>query len=133
MSFKDLFLPRGIAVNRAGDVYVCAAVENTGRGQVLRLPAGATAAAPLPISDLVEPRRMAFDAAGSVFISDFAANGIVELPAGSTKPVKVPISVHTSSVAIDSGGNLYFTTLPSRDKAGRIVEPGRVLKIAPDK
>jgi hypothetical protein len=36
-------------------------------------------------------------------------------------------------VAIDSGGNLYFTTLPSRDKAGRIVEPGRVLKVAPDK
>ncbi|MDT5219798.1 MAG: serine/threonine protein kinase, bacterial [Mycobacterium sp.] len=133
MSFKDLYLPRGLAVNRAGDVYVCAAVENTGRGQVLRLPAGATAAAPLPISDLVEPRRMAFDAAGSVFISDFAANGIVELPAGSTKPVKVPISAHTSSVAIDSGGNLYFTTLPSRDKAGRIVEPGRVLKVAPDK
>jgi serine/threonine-protein kinase len=122
-----------MAVSAGGDVYVCTSVEGTGRGQVLKLSAGATTVIKLPITDLLDPRRVAVDAAGSVFIADSGVKGIVELPAGSSNPVKVPIPALTSSVAIDSGGTLYFTTVPSRDKSGRIVEPGRVLKIAPDK
>ena len=47
--------------------------------------------------------------------------------------MKVPISKRTSTVAVNSDGAIYFTTLPSKDKSGHLVEPGRVLKITPDK
>ncbi|OBJ90606.1 hypothetical protein [Mycobacterium asiaticum] len=132
LSFGDIFLPRGIAVDKSGNVYICAGNKGTGRGHVLKLAAGATASTKLPIPDLIEPRHVAFDSAGNIFIADGFGRGFYEWPADGGNVVKVPLAANSYDVAFDSANALYVLTSAVSDRSNKLVQPGRVLKIPPD-
>ncbi|MHA7651288.1 hypothetical protein ACX9NE_14730 [Mycobacterium sp. ML4] len=131
LSFPDLYMPRGIAVDKHGDVYVAAGNRSSGKGRVLRLAAGTTTPTEVFTTGLIEPRHTAFDSAGNVFITDGYKARMSELPAGSTNPISIPLPARSYSVAFDPADNLYAATLPELDKNDRVVNPGHVLKIAP--
>ncbi|OBK12514.1 hypothetical protein [Mycobacterium asiaticum] len=131
LSFGDLFLPRGIEVDDAGNVFICAGVRGGGHGRVLKLPAGATAPMTLPIPDLLEPRHVAFDSSGNIFVADAFGRGFFELPAGGSV-VKVPLAANSNDIAVDSADTLYVLTSAVSDKSDKISRPGQVLKIPPD-
>ncbi|OBK23960.1 hypothetical protein [Mycobacterium asiaticum] len=132
LAFSDIFLPRGMAVDKAGNIYICAGVKGTGHGRILKLAAGATAATALPIPDLIEPRHVAFDSAGNIFIADGFGRGFFEWPVDGGSVVKVPLVANSYDVAFDSTNNLYVLTSAVSDRSDKLVQPGRVLKIPPD-
>ena len=132
LSFQNLFLPRGIAVDKDGNVYMSSAVKGSGRGQVLKLAVGATNPVALGIPGLIEPNHIAIDSAGDIFVGDGFGKGFFQLhPTG--RPVEVPLGSHTSGVAVDSEGTVYALTSARSDRSDKIVQPGQVLRIAPDR
>jgi hypothetical protein len=87
-------------------------------GLVLWLPiasAGSAAAATgpvqtiLPFTGLNEPFGVAVDAAGDIYVSDFAQGDVIELPAGSTAQQVLPFTglPNPAEVAVDSSGDVY--------------------------
>ncbi|MBX9978518.1 MAG: hypothetical protein K2Z76_02980 [Mycobacterium gordonae] len=133
LSFSDLYVPRGIAVDKAGNVYVSSGVEGTGHGKVFKLAPGATTATALPIPDLLEPRQVAFDSAGNIFVADGFGRRFFELPADGGGPIAIPIPASSHGVAVDSADNLYVLTGAVANKSDKTVQPGQVLKIVPEK
>ncbi|OBI91182.1 hypothetical protein [Mycobacterium asiaticum] len=132
LAFGDIFLPRGMAVDSAGNIYICAGVKGTGHGRILKLAAGATTPTTLPIPDLIEPRHVAFDSAGNIFIADGFGRGFYEWPSDGGSVVKVPLAANSYDVAFDSTNNLYVLTSAVSDRSNKLIQPGRVLKIPPD-
>lgn len=132
LSFEGLHLPRGIAVAKDGTVYVSSNIRGTGRGQVFKLPVGATAAVVVPIPGLIEPNHIAFDDAGDIFVGDGFGKGFFQLPPGRD-PVQVALGSHAMSVAVDSAGAVYALTAARTNRSDQLVKPGQVLKIVPDR
>lgn len=132
VSFGTLYLPRGIAVDKDGTIYVSNSVKGTGHGQVLKLPVGATAPVVVPIPGLIEPNHIAFDNVGDIFVGDGFGKGFFQLPPGRN-PVEVSLGAHAMSVAVDSAGTVYALTSARTDKSDQLVKPGQVLKIVPDR
>ena len=64
-----------MAVDAAGDVYLA----DSGNARVLRLPAGATVAIPLPFSGLKAPQGVAVDTEGNVYVTDVGSTSVVKL------------------------------------------------------
>lgn len=132
LSFNDLYVPRGIAVDKAGNVCVSSGIEGTGHGKVFKLAPGATTTTALSIPDLLEPRQIAFDSAGNMFVADGFGRKFVEVPAGGS-PVSIPIPASSHGVAVDSADNLYVLTGAVSNRSDKTVQPGQVLKIVPEK
>jgi len=122
-----------VAADKAGNVYVACKVGDEDTGRIFRLAAGATAGDELPFPGLKAPERIAVDAAGNVFVAE-SLGGVRELPAGASSAVELPVHVRRpTAVAVDSAGNVDVGALATREKTDRLVSPGQVLKLAPDK
>jgi serine/threonine protein kinase, bacterial len=132
LPFTGLYVPRSIAVDKSGDVYVGDGVKSTGKARLLKLTPGANTPAEVPFPGLREASRIAIDAAGDLFVTDENTKGIFELPAGDAKPVKLPTDSPARSVAVDSAGNVYFTTAATTDNSDKVTKPGQVFKVAPN-
>jgi serine/threonine-protein kinase len=99
----------GVAVDKDGTVYV----TDTTSPRVMKLPAGAPAASVLPFPSLHNPKRVAVDAAGDVFVVDRASGGdqVLELAADAPGPKRLPLgTISAGGIAADAAGNVYLAT-----------------------
>ncbi|OBH46903.1 serine/threonine-protein kinase PknD [Mycobacterium mantenii] len=97
--------PGGVALNKAGDVFV----TNQGMyGRVVELASGSSTATVLPFTGLYQPQGLAVDSAGAVYVADFN-NRVVKLAAGSNSQVVLPFSGlnYPEGVAVDGAGAVY--------------------------
>ncbi|WP_454561236.1 serine/threonine-protein kinase PknD [Mycobacterium haemophilum] len=97
--------PSGVAVDKAGDVYV---TSEGMYGRVVELAPGSSTPTVLPFSGLYQPQGLAVDAAGTVYVTDFN-NRVVSLAAGSNHQIVLPFSDlnYPEGVAVDAAGNVY--------------------------
>src|SRR6202012_2446553 len=111
--------PGGVAVDKAGDVYV---TSEGMYGRVVELAPGSSSPTVLPFTGLYQPQGLAVDNAGAVYVADFN-NRVVKLTAGSHNQTVLPFNGlnYPEGVAVDGQGNVY------------VVDRGnnRVLKLAP--
>ena len=75
LPFTGLSYPEGLAVDRAGNVYVA----DRGNDRVVKLPAGPNTQTVLPFTGLNNPDGVAVDSAGNVFVTDTDNNRVVKL------------------------------------------------------
>jgi serine/threonine-protein kinase len=73
--FTGLCGPTGVAVDRAGNLYVGDLGSGFGKGRVLMLAAGSSTAKGLPFGGLEYPGGVAVDSAGNVYAVDGAGAG----------------------------------------------------------
>ena len=66
LPFTGLKLPRSVAVDSSGTVYLA----DWGNNRVLKLAAGSSTQAVLPFTGLNNPRGVAVDTAGNVYVTD---------------------------------------------------------------
>jgi serine/threonine protein kinase, bacterial len=97
--------PGGVAVDKAGDVYV---TSEGMYGRVVELAPGSSTPTVLPFSGLYQPQGLALDNAGAVYVADFN-NRVVKLTAGSTSQSVLPFTDlnYPEGVAVDSQGSVY--------------------------
>jgi streptogramin lyase len=121
-----------IAVDNVGNLYIADTTRDyaygPGRGHVFELPARSSTLIELPFPDLHELGSITVDREGNVYVTDYelrkaadwspdntdayATNHrVLELPAGSTRPVQLPFPDHDggAAVASDAAGNVYVT------------------------
>ncbi|BCZ20583.1 non-specific serine/threonine protein kinase [Mycobacterium senriense] len=97
--------PGGVALNKAGDVFV----TNQGMyGRVVELASGSSTATVLPFTGLYQPQGLAVDSAGAVYVADFN-NRVVKLAAGSNSQTVLPFSGlnYPEGVAVDTQNSVY--------------------------
>lgn len=103
--------PVGVAVTARGDVYVTDGWHHKG----WMLTAGSTTPTRLPLQNVKEPRGIAVDGVGNLYIADStqsAADGRVwRLEAGSSNPIAMsfPDVAYPSGVAVDPAGAVYVS------------------------
>jgi serine/threonine-protein kinase len=97
--------PGGVALDKAGDVYV---TSEGMYGRVVELPRGSSTPTVLPFSGLYQPQGLAVDNAGAVYVADFN-NRVVKLTAGSTSQTVLPFTGlnYPEGVAVDGQGSVY--------------------------
>jgi serine/threonine-protein kinase len=97
--------PGGVAVDKAGDVYV---TSEGMYGRVVELAPGSSTPTVLPFSGLYQPQGLAVDNAGAVYVADFN-NRVVKLTAGSTSQSVLPFTDlnYPEGVAVDGQGSVY--------------------------
>ncbi|MGV0626476.1 serine/threonine-protein kinase PknD [Mycolicibacter minnesotensis] len=106
LPFTGLYEPQGVAVDRAGAVYV-----TDFNNRVVKLDPDSLRQSELPFTGLNYPEGLAVDNDGSVYVADRGNNRVVKLPAGSDAQVVLPFAGlhHPDDVAVDSSGNVYVT------------------------
>lgn len=98
---SGLEAPEGVAVDRAGDVYVA----DTGNGRVVAFRTDGTTAT--IGSGFERPRGVAVDVDGNVYVADTGNDRVVVVPpGGAPKPIGSGFS-GPQAVAVDSRGNVY--------------------------
>ena len=110
LPFGDLSIPDGIAVDKAGNVYV----TDDGTNRVLRLAARSNTPTELPFTELTDPDGLTIDTMGNVYLADGGLDGspkVLKLPAGSNTQIEVPLAGLKSpwDVAVDAPGNIYVS------------------------
>jgi serine/threonine protein kinase, bacterial len=97
--------PGGVALDRAGDVYV---TSEGMYGRVVELARGSSTPTVLPFTGLYQPQGLAVDNAGAVYVADFN-NRVVKLTAGSTSQTVLGFTGlnYPESVAVDGQGSVY--------------------------
>src|SRR5271157_5050758 len=102
-----LSYPWGVAVDRAGDVFIADAYNN----RVVKVPAGGGAQTTVPASGLSGPFGVAVDGAGDVFIADSNNNRVVEVPwTGTGYGAQTTVGSGLNSpygVAVDGAGDVF--------------------------
>jgi len=106
--------PFGVAVDRAGDVFIADFFNN----RVVEVPAGGGAQTTVG-SGLNYPAGVAVDGAGDVFIADAGNNRVVEVPSGGGAQTTVGTGLYSPmGVAVDGAGNVFIADTPNN----RVVE-----------
>jgi serine/threonine protein kinase, bacterial len=97
--------PGGVALDRAGDVYV---TSEGMYGRVVELSPASSTPTVLPFSGLYQPQGLAVDSAGTVYVADFN-NRVVKLTAGSNNQTVLPFTGlnYPEGVAVDGQGSVY--------------------------
>lgn len=115
LPFTGLKNPTGVAVDTAGAVYV---TDGYPEQRVLKLAPGATEPTVLLHTPDLNPVGVAVDAAGTVYVAEAPGEKVLKLPAGATTPTTVSLTGPSGmsfgnlrSIAVDTGGNVYLTTL----------------------
>ena len=116
-SADELGRPESIAVAKDGTVYV---TEDTNR-LLLRIRQGLEPETVLGPGELIEPKGLAFDADGALYVADFGASAILVLRENNFEKFAVVPGHRPEEIAFDRFGNLYFTE----------ESPARVMKISP--
>ena len=97
--------PYGVAVDRAGDIFVADTYNN----RVVEMPAGGGPQTTVPASGLNNPFGVAVAQAGDVFIADFENSRVVEIPAGGGPQTTVGSRLsHPYGVMLDGAGDLFI-------------------------
>src|SRR5271170_2561899 len=106
LPFTGLTDPVGVAVDRAGDVFVV----DTENNRVVELPAGGGAQTTVG-TGLALPEGVAVDATGDLFIADTDNNRVVEVPVGGGAQITVPATglKTPEGVAIDAAGDVFIS------------------------
>ena len=109
LSPGNLSLPKGVAVDAAGDVFVA----DNGNQRVVKVPADGSPATTVGFG-LQYPQGLAVDGAGDVFIADNNRNQVVEVPAGcNDNACQINNSFGIDSqlgVAVDGTGDLFVSS-----------------------
>ncbi|WP_019927516.1 NHL repeat-containing protein [Nocardia sp. BMG111209] len=61
----------------------------------------------LPFSGLNFPMRVAVDTGGNVYVADAGNNRVLQLPAGSSAQITLPITATPQSIAVDAAGDVF--------------------------
>ncbi len=77
LPFTGLDRPYGVAVDTAGNLYVC-----DFNNRVLKLAAGSSSPTVLPFTGFDRPFGLAVDTAGNLYVTDAANGRVVKLQAG---------------------------------------------------
>lgn len=127
LPFTGLYEPQGVAVDRAGAVYV-----TDFNNRVLKLDPDSHVQSELPFSGLNYPEGLVVDNAGSVYVADRGNNRVVKLPAGADTQVVLPFSgLHNpDDVAVDSAGNVYVTDTDN-DRVVRLAAGSNTQSVLP--
>lgn len=64
-----------------------------------------------------DPRGIALDALGNIYVADYGSNAIKKVPSGGGPPVTIASLNKPQSVAIDASGNIYAGALNDAGKA----------------
>ena len=103
--------PARVAVDGTGNVYVAETVYADGveKGRVVRLAAGSNTQTTLPFTEFSDPKGIAVDSAGSVYVVDGGHERVLTLAAGSDTQTEVPFAGlgNPWAVAVDGAGNVY--------------------------
>jgi serine/threonine protein kinase, bacterial len=107
LPFTGLNQAYGVAVDRAGNIYVA----DSGNNRVLKLQSGATSQVVLSFTGLNNPTGVAVDGAGNLYVADSGNGRVLKLPSGATSQVLLPFTALSKplGVAVDGTGNLYVT------------------------
>ena len=119
-SASRLNTPYGIAVDRAGNLYIA----DLGNNRVRKVAPDGTISTVPGTDSLLAPRNVALDATGSLYISEFNGNrvqhlrtdGVLEIIAGTGVagfggdggPATAALLSSPAGLAFDSAGNLYI-------------------------
>jgi len=96
--------PLGVAVDRAGDVFIADYRNN----RVVEVPTNGGAQTTVSASGLSNPRSVAVDGAGDVFIADTYNNRVVEVAPGAVQTT-VASGLNTPyGIAVDGVGNVFI-------------------------
>ena len=115
-SADDLGKPESIEVAKDGTVYL----TDDSRRLLLRIRQGMEPETILGPEELIEPKGLAFDSEGALYVADFGASAILVLRENKAERIAVP-GHRPEEIAFDRSGNLYFTE----------ESPARVMKISP--
>jgi hypothetical protein len=100
----------GVAVDPQGDVFL-SANDGSSSSVLEYFAGGGQRTLPFPASgstELQTPEGLALDAAGDLFVANWAANNVLELPAGSSTPKVVLSGLDgPADVALDPKGDLF--------------------------
>ncbi|ULP47012.1 serine/threonine-protein kinase PknD [Mycolicibacter virginiensis] len=127
LPFTGLYEPQGVAVDRAGAVYV-----TDFNNRVVKLDPDSHVQSELPFSGLNYPEGLVVDKDGSVYVADRGNNRVVKLPAGADAQVVLPFAgLHNpDDVAVDSSGNVYVTDTDN-DRVVRLAAGSNTQSVLP--
>jgi sugar lactone lactonase YvrE len=110
-------MPKGVATDDPGNVYVLDAGPNSTAPAVYEIPSGSNTQVQLPIIGLGDPEGLAADPAGNVFVMDHASGNLYELPAGASAPQTLVAGLSGAwGVAADIAGNVFYPNGGSIDE-----------------
>nr|WP_241011309.1 serine/threonine-protein kinase PknD [Mycobacterium gordonae] len=95
----------GVAVDRSGAVYATG-INRSGPAEVTILAAGSNTPTTLPLTN-VEPRGVAVDSTGAVYVADAAGNQVVKLHAGQQTTLPFVGLNRPLGVATDNSNAVY--------------------------
>lgn len=140
---------RGMALDKAGNLWVGIGPEPSGSGGEIRMYRAADLASPSPSPavsitspDLGTPRALAFDGAGNLWVADEFYNQILRFDAGDlsanyTGPARYKITNFggtmstPTGLAFDAGGNLWVVAFYGTNTSDTASDsPGQVLKFS---
>ncbi|WP_230987243.1 serine/threonine-protein kinase PknD [Mycolicibacter heraklionensis] len=127
LPFTGLYEPQGVAVDRAGAVYV-----TDFNNRVVKLDPDSNVQSELPFTGLNYPEGLVVDNDGSVYVADRGNNRVVKLPAGADTQVVLPFAgLHNpDDVALDSAGNVYVTDTDN-DRVVRLAAGSNTQSVLP--
>lgn len=116
-SAEELGKPETIEVSNDGTVYF----TDDDRRLLLRIPPAQGPETVLGPDQLIEPKGLAFDSKGSLYVVDYGASAILVLRGNKAERYAAVPGYKPEEIAFDRFGNLYFTQ----------ESPARVMKISP--